>query len=213
VEPADNGKQKLSYKIAPIPGQSVSFVERGTATAQAIGDAVGTSGSLTFEPGDGIKGERKIVALVTQDDLPRTTLEVAHYSVASRTLPGLPSGLRADRLGPDLHVSWSPATRSIRYAVSVQLDDGRHRVFSVPADRRQLTIPGVFPDAKGTISVAGLLRDNTPGPHAVLGLGARLAAKQSGTAWVGPAAAGGGALAVLGVGAAVARRRRRRPTA
>ena len=69
----------LSWDVAPIDGQSVTFAEVDSVTSNVIGTADGTSGSITFTPGTGELGSRQIVALVEQDGLPRTNLEVASF--------------------------------------------------------------------------------------------------------------------------------------
>ncbi len=191
------GKMRLDYSIRHIDGQQVSFVEKGQDTGHALGAAQTDNGSITFTPGDGIAGERKIIAIVNQSGLPRTTIEVAHYRAAGRTLPDRPTGLRADRSGTNVNITWKAAQRSTRYAVTADLDDGRRLLFVVEPNDQRVALAGVFPDSSGTITVAGLLGDNTPGPRAVLHLGT---VQTGGTpAWV--AVAGAAAVGVAGLGA------------
>src|SRR5262249_43003778 len=56
----------LSYRIAPVKGQRVTFEEHGRGVSRTIASAT-RSGSVRFRPSDGAGGRRRIVALVEQD--------------------------------------------------------------------------------------------------------------------------------------------------
>jgi len=74
-------KFKLRWKVAAIPGQSVTFVEEGPDVDHVLATGITTTrGRVSFHPANGAGGVRTIVALVTQQGLARTTIPVATYS-------------------------------------------------------------------------------------------------------------------------------------
>ena len=81
VSPAGDGYE-LTYSAAGIGGQDVLFVERWADGEAPIGELDSPSGTIEFEPSPGPAGERKIVAIVTQDGLVRDEVEVATFETA-----------------------------------------------------------------------------------------------------------------------------------
>ena len=69
----------LSWDVAPIAGQTVTFVDISSEASRVIGTADGESGSITFTPGTDPTGKGQVVAVVEQDGLPRTNMVVATY--------------------------------------------------------------------------------------------------------------------------------------
>jgi hypothetical protein len=71
--------RSVTYRIAPIEGQTVTFVERWGGGSALIGDASGNSGRLRFAPAPGAGGRRTVVAVVSQNGYPRAEVQVATY--------------------------------------------------------------------------------------------------------------------------------------
>ncbi len=74
-------KEKLSYRLTRILGQSVRLVQHATGIDHDLGLVAKKRGTLTFTPLAGKPKRRTIIAYVTQNRLPRTTITVAHYTV------------------------------------------------------------------------------------------------------------------------------------
>jgi hypothetical protein len=73
--------RKLSWKIAHLPGQKVTFVEEGTGVDHVLAsNEPAGSGRKSFTPADGPAGRRLIDAVVTQNGLTRQTVKVASYT-------------------------------------------------------------------------------------------------------------------------------------
>ena len=70
----------LTYTLRAMPGQKVTFSERGGGVARTIGRARGRKGKLTFTPTGGTPRRRTIQAEVTQNGLPRDLITVARFT-------------------------------------------------------------------------------------------------------------------------------------
>lgn len=161
----------LSYRVRPITGQRVRFIEQSGSVRNMLALAKGTKGTLAFRPADGPAGRRTIFALVESDGMPRAMLKVATFVAPPRARPGKPRRVRLHRAGTRLLVTWGAAPGATRYAVRYVLRDGRRRTEIVR--RRRLFIRGVPGINAGTISVAGLRRDNVRGLMATAKLKAK----------------------------------------
>src|SRR5439155_6331627 len=84
----------LSWKLRRINGQRVTFAEIGKGVRNAIVTGATRSGAVHFRPADGPAGTRRIVALVEQNGLPRTSLTVASYRAPGILKPGKPRALK-----------------------------------------------------------------------------------------------------------------------
>jgi Tol biopolymer transport system component len=76
----------LTWSLSPQAGQSVRFVENGPDSSKILGTVTAASGTVDFSPAPGPAGTRTIVAEVTQDGVPRASLDVATYSAPGRTV-------------------------------------------------------------------------------------------------------------------------------
>ncbi len=155
----------LRYRIAPAPGQQVQFVEEAGTAAQPIGRARGGKGIIRFTPLDVSATSRRIVAVVTQDGRPRSTVTVARYRGGPPSI-GRPAKLRATRHGTTLLIRWAGTALAEGYRISIRLSDGRALSYAVSAGRRSLTVRGVSPRTTGTILLAGSRSANRLGPRA-----------------------------------------------
>ena len=156
----------LSWRARRIPGQRVTFVEMGRDVRNAITTTTAARGSGRFRPADGPGGRRRIVALVQQNGMPRTTLTAGSYRAPGTLHPGRPRALRAKRSGSRLVVSWRPRPSGFRHAVYFRLSDGRRVVRIVSARRRRLVLKNVPRRVSARIKVMGLGHANGKGPAA-----------------------------------------------
>jgi hypothetical protein len=160
-------KRVLTYKIAPIPGQTVAFAEEGKRGLGApIGDVKArTKGTLTFTPTAGPGGPRTIIAQVAQKGIPRKTLIVARYTAPAPPRPAKPQP-KARRSGTKLIVTWPKDAQSRRFSVSATLSDGRVLVLLPKAPK--VTIGGVAKSTSAAFTVRGEDRNGIAGPRATV---------------------------------------------
>jgi hypothetical protein len=154
-------QRTLAYDVAPLPGQTVSFVERGANTAHAIGPAQGRTGQIRFRLASGPAGPRTVVAVVESDGLVRKEIVVARFSAPKPPKPGRPGGLRVRRAGGDLALRWRRVAGADLYVVGVDVSDGRRLVFTSRSPA--LRIPAIPPRFGARIRVAGLSATNARG--------------------------------------------------
>ena len=150
-----SGRLVLSYRLHPLAGQRVTFVQRaGRGETQTIGAARGAHGQLSLAPSPTMALKRTIIAEVTQDGRPREDDIVSHYTaVRPKPLPG-PRSLRATRSATKLAISWRKVASAGDYAVTVRLADGTRRY---ELTRRTTATLSPFPTGTGaTVQVSAL---------------------------------------------------------
>jgi uncharacterized delta-60 repeat protein len=177
--PSRNGRITYAYKIKPIRGERITFLEQVGGASRQLLVASRPTGTLSFFPSTVPGTHRTIVAFVTEFGSPRETLTVAHF-VAPPTRPAQPAGLRAQRRGTTLRVSWAPAAHAESYVARVRLTDGRSLMFFVSRNARAFTVPGVNPAIRASVRVNGVLGRAVPGPTATLRVAARRGARLKG---------------------------------
>jgi hypothetical protein len=161
----------LSYSIRPIPGQTVSFIERAGASARLIASAHGPHGQVRFRSAPGPGGRRTIVALVQQAGLPRARISVATFTAPAPATPSRPARLRLRRAHSALLIAWGRSQGAARYVLAVRLHDGRELQLVVSGRRLAIAaVPGID---SGEVRVAGLGVDGRPGAIASAQLRAR----------------------------------------
>jgi hypothetical protein len=161
----------LSYSIRPIPGQTVSFIERAGASARLIARAHGAHGQVRFRSAPGPGGRRTIVALVQQAGLPRARISVATFTAPAPATPSRPARLRLRRAHSALLIAWGRSQGAARYVLAVRLHDGRELQLVVSGRRLAIAaVPGID---SGEVRVAGLGADGRPGAIASAQLRAR----------------------------------------
>jgi hypothetical protein len=74
-------KERLTYRLTRIPGQSVRLVEHANGIDHDLGAIAKGRGTLTFIPLAGRPKRRTIIAYIIQNQLPRTAITVARYTV------------------------------------------------------------------------------------------------------------------------------------
>ncbi|WP_445149390.1 hypothetical protein [Baekduia sp. Peel2402] len=158
-------KRVLTYKIDPLPGQTVAFSEQGKGGLGAqIADAgTHTKGTVAFTPTAGPSGTRTVIAQVAQRGIPRQTIVVARFVAPAPPRPAKPA-LHVKRSGTKLVVTWKKDAASRRFTVATQLSDGRVLMTSTKTPR--LTIPAVAKTTSATITVRGEDKRSVAGPRA-----------------------------------------------
>jgi hypothetical protein len=149
---ADGSRQTISYRVKPIPGQTVELVEQGRDTHRTIGTATGASGTLTFTPQVGAGRSRRLIAVVRQGTTDRARLRVARF-----TAPGLkrmrkPTRIRSRRapLG-SVAVEWDDRRGVKEYEVITRVGDGRTLYRTTTCSR--LIVPNVGPKQRVSFEV------------------------------------------------------------
>lgn len=154
--------QVLNWTLARIPGQKVTFIERGTSTTKTLKTTTKARGSLGFIPAPG-SGKRTIEAVVEQDGLPREHKTLTTYTV-HETPVGTPRSAHLTRRAGSLHVTWGPAKGVAQYAVAVHLSDGRRLRFTTTVSNRRVTIHDVAAKTRATISIVAVNVTHHRGP-------------------------------------------------
>ena len=135
-------KRVLKYNIKPIAGQVVSFVETAEQGNKLLKTVQrGGRGKVRYTVAEAKGTQRTIEAQVTQDGLPRVTLDVARYSAPNPKLKR--PKVRVRRKGTSAVVTWSKASIAVRYAASVSFTDGQEKLFTRGPKQRSVTVAGV----------------------------------------------------------------------
>jgi len=157
----------LSWRLAPIPGQTVTFIEKGATVGRVIATVRAAHGTLRFEPVAGSGGSRQIIASVQQNDFPRAQVTVVRYIAPPPARSGKPRRLKITRQGSRVTVSWGATPLAHRYEVTVTV--GRSETglrIRVKANRRRLTFIGTSSTATVLASVQAFTAEGVGGPVA-----------------------------------------------
>jgi hypothetical protein len=147
-------KRTIIYHTRPLPDQRITFAEIGPRTHRVIATANASSGRITFTPGDGPAGTRRIVAIVTLGRIPARQLTVAAYTAPRPSTPTDPSAVRIAQAGHGaLTVRWAAGSDVAQYRVTVTLSDGTRLFRVVPSNRRSATFPPAPPGTSATATV------------------------------------------------------------
>lgn len=138
--------RELSWRLRAIPGQKVTFVERGSTGAQVLRATNAATGRLRFKPSlRAGSARRTIQARVVQGKLPRKVLTVARFTESTRLTRV--AGIR--RSGNALH--WRPQAAAASYSVVLAGPAGDVTTHS--ARGTQLSLPPVLRRAALTVTV------------------------------------------------------------
>ena len=100
-------QERLRWRIAPQPGQSVVLIDRGASSQHTLATTDSAAGTLTFTPDPGAGGPRSIIAAVNELGTPRAELTVARYTAPTGSGPI--TGLRARRRSKTtIAATWNP---------------------------------------------------------------------------------------------------------
>ncbi|HEX6026405.1 MAG TPA: hypothetical protein VFZ00_30700 [Solirubrobacter sp.] len=147
-------RRELRYRIKPLPGQKVTFLERGPSVSGTLGVARRNRGRPRFTPANGVAERRRIVAVVEQNGLTREHVVVASYRAPSAQRLAAPRRLRAARRGGQLRIGWQRVARARGYEARVRLSDGRRLVLRTV--RRARTVRRVGAAVRGSVTVRAL---------------------------------------------------------
>lgn len=137
-----SGKQRarrLSWRLRPIAGQRVTFVEEGKNVRRVLVATRRARGVLRFTPTAGAAGRRTIVAWVQQGGTLRKRLVVARYTAPGLKRLSKPARLRAHRRGTSITVAWRRVAGASRYVLTARLPQARRLV--VTTARSAVTLP------------------------------------------------------------------------
>ena len=112
-------ERRLTWTLRPESGQEVTFSESGVHGPHPLITTDAATGSILFMPEPGGPADRQIVALVEEQNTPRTEMQLGSYTVAAGDTPGPVSGLQATFSGSDLKASWSAVCAAAGYAAAV----------------------------------------------------------------------------------------------
>jgi hypothetical protein len=170
--------ERLVYSGPRVAGQTVTFVERGSAGVAVIARVSGGgSGSLGFTPLHGNARLRTIVAVVSQNGRPRAVRRVGTFRTPPAVRPGRPGRLSLTRRAGALDIAWQPVAGASHYLVLVRASDGStpvrsttHAVLRVPrfaaAASARVEVIAVAGSLRGSAARAAIAARNV-GLHAV----------------------------------------------
>jgi hypothetical protein len=150
--------RKLHYRLKPLRGQVVRFLERGSGVSRVLAVARSASGTMAIRP-SGTAGMRTVVAEVLQDGTPRATLTVTRYRAPSGVL-GLaaPRLLRVTRQGSRIIVTFSAVRGATQYLVHIDSSIGASTQQLLPGSRHRIVINSVLPQARIRATVRAIGR-------------------------------------------------------
>ena len=132
--PRRAGRRLLRWKLAPIAGQQVSFVERAGDTATPITTTTAATGSVVYTPTSTAPLTRTIEAIVTQDRQPRTRRTLTNYRVTRAPLRRVGAITRRGA-----YLSWRAPPGHATYAIYVRTPD--NTTFSLRTRRNRIVLP------------------------------------------------------------------------
>lgn len=166
VVKARNARRELRWKLAPHPGQEVTFVERGDGVSRVVKSTSRRAGRVRFRPDPGRGRARRIEAVVTQHGLQRTVRTVARYTVPKVKLRRVGRvSLRGARL------SWRASAGAAAW--SVLLRDRTATTRSIEAGRPRVRVPRGMSTRRLRVTLAPLDAAGRPGPSRTFVLGKR----------------------------------------
>ena len=157
----------LAYSVGSLDGRELTFAEQGPGTARVIGRTTASHGALRFTPGPGPAGRRRILATIAHNGLQIEQLTVTSYMAPGPEQPARPANIRATRRNGGVLITWGRSRGAVRYAVSVQLSDGRRLLLLTRAGKRTAQVGSVGPSTSGLVRVVGLTAANSASPVAI----------------------------------------------
>jgi hypothetical protein len=154
----------LTWNLRAIPGQRVTFWEKGKDVARIIGSTTKPHGVLHFTSAPGYSRYRTIEAQVYSYGHPRTDVTVTHYKSPGAPRPGKVSKLKLTAAkGGAIKVTWSRAALAQRYRMEVDTN-GSHITELAAGTAHSIVIHDAVPIETATVNVTGELSDGVGGP-------------------------------------------------
>jgi hypothetical protein len=165
-------ERTLTWNVVRLPGQRVVFYEEGADAANVIAVSDRARGSVKFRPAAGEAGTRRLRATVEQDGVPRKTIDLGGFAQAGPTGPPAPKGLKLQRRGGRVVVTWQSSARAKRYEVRATVSDGRRLLVRTTAAKRTASFR-VRPRDRVVVTVTPVSAENVRGTAARKTLAAR----------------------------------------
>jgi hypothetical protein len=155
---------QLRWRLKPIAGQTVTFMEEGRgAPPRVLKTTAAARGTVRFTPVLTLQRGRRVVAIVEQNGIPRTRLAVARYTApAIGRVTGV-KALRAIRRGGRVTVTWAPMPAAGSFQVIVGTATGSRTLHTV--SRPRLVLTGARAKATTSVSVRAVGIDARTGPR------------------------------------------------
>ncbi len=148
-------RRTLAWSAVPIPGQQITFSTISAGGAQVIKTTSASSGKVSFRPSAGSLGPRTVLAEISQNGMPRDTIQVASFAGPSTPVPLAPAPLSFRRAGTTVGISWPRSNASVQnYIVHVSISDGRHLIYAPRTS--SVLVGGVLPSDRLTVTVQAL---------------------------------------------------------
>ncbi len=158
--------RRLTYSVSRRPGLSVTFAERASRTYHVLGRVTSAHGTLRFAPAAGPAGRRTIVAIVSDDGVPRETVTVASYRAPGPVTPIRVRDLRVARHGRRFRIAFGTASGASYYLLTVRASDGRDLLRLIGRVGHSLTLPVLGYTDHLTVTVRGVSPLGQRGPVA-----------------------------------------------
>jgi hypothetical protein len=110
----------LTWRLRPIPGQTVRFFERAPGLAHLVATTTRTTGRVKFAEAPAQPLGRSIEAVVIQDGLERARITVARFRAARPLLLRAPSRLQVRRHGTALSGTWRRVPGAVQYVIEIR---------------------------------------------------------------------------------------------
>jgi hypothetical protein len=157
----------LRYRLAPIAGQRVDFIERGPATERTLGRAHGRGGTIRFRPFIAAKQGRTILAEVIQNGVPRVLITLVRYRAPAAHRPARPH-VTAKRTRTTVSLRWNRVHGASGYLVIATA--GHTQLAGLFVRSRHVTIPNTPLPGAIRVTVRAASDITPPGPAATLRL-------------------------------------------
>lgn len=174
-------RRTLDYIDERRPGESVQFWERTNTDQVLIGNATGpmcpalrlasvrngdaahpNCGKLSFRPGPGPAGVRRIVAVLMRNGEPIQEIPIAKYDAPGEVPLKAPAGVTIQRNGTTVGVNWMGVAGAKTYDVLYKLNDGEQQVVVAPATVDHVDLPeAIDPADNVTVSVRPVKSEET----------------------------------------------------
>ncbi len=157
-------RRLLAYRVRPIPGQRVTFLERSAGgVSHVLGRARGRRGRIAFVQTPARSRRHTVVAEIVQNGMPRAQLTVARFTAEAPRLRR--PAAKAKRTRRSLALTWRPVAGAQRYLVEVR---GAAVLARVLTARTRLVLPQAPATGTLTATIQPLSDTTGRGPLATL---------------------------------------------